>query len=76
MEFDSLLNNLKTSAMMSLFVSLYRITVPMSRVWLALVPVVLGGLVYGVLVLKFDRKIYEELKGIMMQMNLTWSGWL
>jgi hypothetical protein len=41
-------------------------------VWVALVPVVLGGVVYGVLVLKFDRKIYEELKGIMMQVNVVW----
>ena len=43
MEFGSLLNNLKTSAMVTLFVSLYRITVPRSSVWLTLVPVVLGG---------------------------------
>ena len=71
MEFNSLLNNLKTPAMMSLFVSFYRITVPMSSVWLALVPVGLSGAVYGVLVLKFDRKVYEELKGIVMQMNVA-----
>ena len=46
------------------------------KVWLALVPVVLGGVVYGVLILKFDRKIYEELKGIIMQMNVAWPEWL
>ncbi len=53
------------------FVGGYRLIVPLSNVWLALVPVVLGGVVYVVLVLKFDRKIYEELKEIMMQMNVT-----
>jgi len=45
--------------------------VPLSNVWLVLVPVMLGGVVYGVLILKLDRKIYEELKGIMLQMNVA-----
>ncbi|KAF5424546.1 MAG: Membrane protein involved in the export of O-antigen and teichoic acid [Candidatus Methanocomedens sp.] len=68
---ESLLNILKASVVMGLFVGGYRMVVPLSNVWLALVPVVLGGVVYVVLVLKFDRKIYEELKEIMMQMNVT-----
>ncbi len=75
-ESGSLMNILKASVVMSLFVGGYRMVVPLSNVWLALVPVVLGGVIYVVLVLKFDRKIYEELKGIMMQMNVTWSEWL
>jgi hypothetical protein len=44
--------------------------VTLSNVWLALVPVVLGGGIYVVLVLRFDRKIKEELKGIMMKMDV------
>ncbi|KCZ72164.1 membrane protein involved in the export of O-antigen and teichoic acid [Candidatus Methanoperedens nitroreducens] len=75
-ESGSLLNILKAAVVMSLVVGGYRILVPLSNVWLALVPVVLGAVVYGVLVLKFDRKIYEELKGIMLQMNLAWPAWL
>jgi len=43
--------------------------VSLDNVGLALVPVVLGGVVYVVLVLKFDRKIYEELKGILIQIS-------
>ena len=69
LEHDSLLNILKASAAMALFVGGYRMFVPLSSVWLTLVPVVLGAGVYGVLILKFDRKIYEELKGIMVQMT-------
>jgi hypothetical protein len=49
---------------MGLVVGVYRLVVPLSNVWLTLVPVVLGGVVYGLLILKFDEKIYEELKGI------------
>ena len=75
-ESGSLMNILKASVVMSLFVGGYRMVVPLSNVWLALVPVVLGGMLYMVLVLKFDRNIYEELKGIMMQMNVTWPEWL
>jgi len=74
-ERSSLLNILKATAVMGLVVGVYRLIVPLSSVWVALVPVVLGGVVYGVAVLKFDKKIYEELKGIMMQMNVTWPEW-
>ena len=70
-ERSSLLNILKATVLMGSVVGMYRLIVPLSSVWVALVPVVLGGVVYGVAVLKFDRKIYEELKGIMMQMNMV-----
>ena len=66
-ERSSLLNILNASIVMGLVVFVYRLVVPLSNVWLVLVPVVLGGVVYGVLILKFDRKIYEELKGILSQ---------
>lgn len=71
-ESASLMNILKAAAVMSLFVGGCRMLVPLSNICLALVPVVLGAVVYGVLVLKFDRKIYDELKDIMMQMNVKW----
>lgn len=45
--------------------------VPLSSVWLALVPVMRGAGVYVVLVLGFGRKIYDEFKGIMMQMKMA-----
>jgi O-antigen/teichoic acid export membrane protein len=67
-EHSSLLNIFKAAVVMGAVVGGYRLIVPLSSVWLTLVPVVLGAAVYVVLVLKFDRKIYEELKGIMAQM--------
>jgi len=75
-EIDSLLNILKASVVMGLFVGGYRLFVPLSNVWLALVPVVLGGAIYMVLMLRFDKKIYDELKGITNQMNVVWPEWL
>ncbi|MDP2217469.1 MAG: polysaccharide biosynthesis C-terminal domain-containing protein, partial [Methanolobus sp.] len=70
-EYSSLLNILKASIGMGVFVGFYRLVVPLSNVWLTLVPVVLGGVIYGVLILKLDNKIYEELKEIMVQMNVV-----
>ena len=75
-EHDSILNIIKASAIMSIFVGSYRLLIPMSSVWLTLVPVVLGGTMYGILVLKFDRKICNELKHIFRQMNIPWPNWL
>lgn len=63
-ELSSLLNFLKTSIAMGIVIGLYRLVVPISSIWLALVPVVFGGMIYGLLILKLDRNIYEELKGI------------
>jgi O-antigen/teichoic acid export membrane protein len=75
-EHGSLINILIASGLMSLLVGGYRMFVPLSSVWLALVPVVLGGVVYGILILKFDRKICNELKGIATQMNVPLPNWL
>jgi O-antigen/teichoic acid export membrane protein len=68
----NLLNFIKSSFVMSIFIVVYRMFIPLSSVWLTIIPVVFGGLVYGILILKLDRKIYEELTGIMTQMNLKW----
>ena len=75
-EHGSLINILISSGLMSLLVGGYRMFVPLSNVWLTLVPVVLGGVVYGFLILKFDKKICNELKGIATQMNVPLPDWL
>lgn len=76
LEHNSLLNILKASGMMSVFVMSFRLFVPLSSIWLTLVPVVFGGVVYGILILKIDAKICDDLKGIATQMNLPWPSWL
>jgi len=75
-ELDSIFNILKASVVMALFVGSYRLLIPLSNVWLTMVPVVLGGLGYGILVLKLDRKICDELRGIFTQVNMPWPDWL
>ncbi len=68
----SLMNILKASLAMSVFVGGYRMLVPINNVWLALVPVVPGGVIYVVLLLKFDRKIWDEWNKIMVRLNVVW----
>lgn len=75
-EHDSILNILKASVVMALFVGSYRLFIPLSNVWLTMVPVVFGGIMYAILVLKLDRKICNELRGIVTQMNMPWPNWL
>lgn len=75
-ELNSLSNILKASLAMSIFVGAYRLFIPLSSVWLAVAPVILGGLVYVILILKFDREICDELRGIFTQMNVSWPNWL
>lgn len=70
-ERSSLLNIVKASALMSIFVLAYRLVVPLSNVWLTLLPVFIGGILYAFLILKFDKDIHDELKTILVQMNLA-----
>lgn len=66
-----LLNIVKATTVMGLFVVGYRVVVELSNVWMTLIPVVVGGVIYGVMLLKLDRKIYDELKRIMTHINGT-----
>ena len=68
-ERESILNILKASVVMAVFVGGYRILVPLSNVLVTIVPILVGSLVYGILILKFDSKIYQELKGIIYSVH-------
>jgi len=72
----SLLNILKATAIMSFFVGIYRTFIPLTDIWLTLIPVGFGVIIYSILVLKFDRTAFEELNKIMTQMNIMLPKWL
>lgn len=76
LEYDSISNILKASAAMGLVVGAYRLLVPLSNVWITMIPVVLGGIIYGILMLKMDAKICGELRSIMEKMGLVWPRWI
>lgn len=74
-EFDSFINILKASVLMSVFLLIYRLFVPLSNVWFTMFAVTAGAMIYVFLILNLDRKIHNELKGIALQMNLPWPNW-
>jgi O-antigen/teichoic acid export membrane protein len=69
LEPNVLLNILKASIAMGIFIGGYLLFVPISNVWMALVAVVLGGIIYGAMILKYNRNIYEEMKEIMFKLS-------
>jgi len=71
-ERDTVLNILKASAAMALFVGVYRWFVPLSSVWLTLLPVAIGGAIFCILILKLDKRIYDDMKTIIIQIDLPW----
>lgn len=76
LERRSLLNIMMASAVMGMLVGGYRLLVPLTNVWVILLAVGVGGVVYSVLILKLDRKISGELRGIMEGMGIKWPKWL
>jgi len=72
------LNIMTASVVMGVLVGGYRVVVPLTNVWVTLLAVGVGGVAYGVLVLKLDRKICDELRGIVegLGMGVVWPGWL
>jgi O-antigen/teichoic acid export membrane protein len=67
LETDSLINILKASFIMLVFIGCYRLFIPISSLLLVLIPTILGVIIYTVLILKYDRKINEELMSIIRQ---------
>ena len=55
LEYASVRNILVASAMIGLFVGVYRLVVPLSNIWFTLVPVAVAAVIYGVVLLKLDR---------------------
>lgn len=78
LEADSLSNILASSVIMGVVVGTYRLIVPMSNIWLALFAVILGGAVYGFLILKLDRNICDEMRTIIERVGIgyIWPDWL
>jgi O-antigen/teichoic acid export membrane protein len=76
LEYSSVKNILISSAVMGVFVGGYRLVVPLSSVWLTLIPVLVGGIIYGAILLKLDTNIFNELRDILLKMGIVWPRWL
>jgi O-antigen/teichoic acid export membrane protein len=70
-EYSSLRNILISLAVMGMFIGIYCLIVPLSTVWLTLIPILVGGIIYGVILIKLDKKIYNELQDILVKMGIV-----
>jgi O-antigen/teichoic acid export membrane protein len=65
MEWDSILNILKSSLAMFILILLFRMIIPLSNVWLTLTTVILGGTAYVYLLMKSDNYIFQEIRDVL-----------
>ena len=75
-EKNSQLNILIATFFMIVFVIGYRSFVAISSIWLIFLPIALGGIIYGFMLLKLDENIHKDIKEIVIQLGLPWPGWL
>jgi len=76
LERGPLLHILCAAGAMALVVLAYRFIIPLSNVFLVLGAVALGGLVYGLLLLKTDAGLHDEIRDLVVQLGAPWPRWL
>lgn len=69
-------NILIATLAMGFFVLLFRLLIPLTNIAIVLAAVAIGGLIYGIILLKLDRGIHDELQDLSMQLGLSWPRWL
>ncbi|MDK2974176.1 MAG: hypothetical protein PWP08_547, partial [Methanofollis sp.] len=61
---------------MAAVVLAYRLTIPLTNVFIVLGAVALGGIVYGFVLLKADRGLHNEIRDLVVQLGAPWPRWL
>lgn len=78
LELNSLSNIMTASVIMGVLIGIYRLFVPFSNTWLTVLAIIFGGLVYGFLMLKLDKKVCDEMRHILEKVGVgfIWPEWL
>lgn len=71
-----ILHIVMASLVMGAFVLIYMLFVPLSNVFLTLVPVAIGAVIYFLLLFKIDKDIRDEVRGVVKNFGLPWPKWL
>jgi len=61
---------------MAMVILLYRLVIPLSNVFIVLGAVALGGIVYGLVLLKADAGLHDEIRDLVVQLGAPWPRWL
>lgn len=67
-------NIVAATLVMAGVIGLYALFVPLTNVLTVLGAVLLGGAVYGVVLLRMDRSIHDELKDLTLKLGLPWPA--
>jgi O-antigen/teichoic acid export membrane protein len=78
LERGSIQNIMIASLAMGVLVGIYRLFIPLMNLWITLLAVIIGGVTYGIFILKLDRKICDELREIVEKVGIgfVWPSWL
>jgi O-antigen/teichoic acid export membrane protein len=76
LERGPVLHILLAAGAMALVVLLYRLAIPLTNVFIVLAAVALGGLVYGLVLLKADPGLHDEIRDLVVQLGAPWPRWL
>ena len=67
-----LLHILLASLLMGIVVLVYALIVPLSNAGLVLIPVIAGGILYAIVLLKLDKGIHDDIKEMVTNFGLPW----
>ena len=67
-----LLHILLASLLMGIGVLVYALIVPLSNAGLVLIPVIAGGILYAIVLLKLDKGIHDDIKEMVTNFGLPW----
>ena len=65
-----------SSLIMALFVFIYMQFVSLDNVFVTMIPVIIGALIYFFVLLKLDSGIHNEISGMITTFGLPWPKWL
>ncbi|WP_298667852.1 polysaccharide biosynthesis C-terminal domain-containing protein [uncultured Methanofollis sp.] len=76
LERGPVLHILLAAGAMALVVLAYRLTIPLTNVFIVLGAVALGGIVYGLVLLRAGRGLHDEIRDLVVQLGAPWPRWL
>ncbi|MCZ0860810.1 flippase [Methanocorpusculum sp. MG] len=65
-----------SAVLMAAFIFIYKQLIPLTNVFLVLIPVAVGAVIYFVVLFKLDKGIHDEIAGLAKQFGLPWPRWL
>lgn len=67
---------LLAAGVMAVVILLFRFFIPLTDIFLVLTAVGLGGFVYGLVLMKTDQGLHDEIRDLVVQLGIPWPRWL